>query len=300
MGPALFLLAAATACGAPEQDPPATADAPAFTISVTGDYSNIPDSDAEGDLDSASGGLGMSWSSGGITFGGSLSRLEGSALPPEFAATSDGSGLVGSLFVGWSAGDYDLDLSVSHAQQTLEGTSRIADDGPPALAGREVTVDGESRSWSASFGVARSFHQDAGWLRPHASLAWNQTETEASAALVGGGGGLQSNGEASGVSLAAGVEAGTYLSDWLSVFVDVTGVTSSNEAANVFGWGGRATARPTTSGSDPDDEGGAWADLSAGFAIDAPGGVSLSLVAGASAGRQEDDVFASMSLSKTF
>lgn len=298
MSPALLLLAA-TALGEPDATPPAK-DVPALTISVTGDYSALPDSDAAGDLDSASGGVGVSWSSGGTIFGGSISRLEGSTLPPDFAATADGSGLVASVFVGWSASDYDLDLSISHAQQSLEGVSRIAADGPPALAGREVSVDGKTRSWSASFGLSRSFQQETAWLRPHASLAWNQTEGEASARLVGGGTGLESSSEASGVSLTAGIEAGVWLTDWLSVFVDVSGTGSSNEAAAVFGGGRRPTTRPVTSETTPDDEGGAWAELAAGISVSAPGDVSLSLVAGGSAGRQEDDVFASLSLSKSF
>ncbi|MDP3740686.1 MAG: hypothetical protein Q8R02_25085 [Hyphomonadaceae bacterium] len=299
MGLALLLATVLGAQEGPAAAPPAD-DAPSWTFSLTGDYSTIPDADP--DLKSKSAGAALTWTSDTTSIGGAISGLQASTLPAEFATASDGDGWMGSAFVAWAAGEFDLDLSVSHAQQTLEGTGRIRADGPPALAGRDVNVDGETRSSSVSFGVAKTFGFDTGgfdtgWVTPHARIAWNQAESEVSTALVGGGSGLQLNSDASGGSLAAGVEAGTDLAPWLSVFVDVTGVASSNEAANVFGFGGRAVARPV---SAEEDEGAAWAELSAGFTIHAPADVSIGFAAGASAGREEDDVFGSLTLSKGF
>jgi hypothetical protein len=285
----LVLLAAAWLSGQPP------ADEPQWTLSLAGDYSSIPD--AEPDLDSTGTGLGLSWRSDGLTLGGSLSALKASTLPPEFATASDGEGVSGSAFVAWSAGEYDLDLAASFAQQTLDGVGRIRDDAPPAFAGRDVTVDGETNSYSISFGAGRTFAFDTSWATPHVRLSWDQSTGETVATLAGGtGSGLRSNTDASGVSVTAGVEAGTSLASWLDAFIDVSGVFSASEQAKVFGARGGAV-RPA---SGEPEEGAAWAEISAGFTIYAPAGVSLGLVAGGSLGREQDDLFGGVSLSRSF
>lgn len=296
MGLGLVFTALAAMGAAGDAGADAVADAPAWTVSLTGGYSSLTDTDPK--LDSTSGGVGLSWTSGRVTVGGSVSALNGSSLPPEFATAEDGKGATVSGFVGWGVGDFDLDLSASYARQTQDGVGRISDDGPAALRGRDVNVDGETNSSSVSFGVGRTFAFETTWLTPHARVSWERVDGETSATLVSGtGSGLQSTTDASGGSLALGVEAGADLASWLSVFADVTGVASSNEAANVFGLGGRVS-RPVS--SEDADEGASWAALSAGFTIYAPADISIGLVAGASAGREDDDAFASMTLSKSF
>jgi hypothetical protein len=286
-----LLIAAVASVGSAE---PEVAASPTWTLGVTGSYARTEDLDT----DTGSAGVFLEYGATDWFAGGSLSSTSGDAIATDTYTPADGRGITGSAWAGWISGDWTLDVSLSLTRQDLDGEALAGPDAPPSLQGRTVEIDGETFSSSLSLGVARGFHFDAISVTPHARVAWDQVTTEATASLAGSpGNGLAVDSDASGASGSAGVTFAVAPADWLSLHIDASGVYASSEAASAYTLSGRTRqARPAAG----EDEGAGWAEFSGGVTIFAPSDITVALSGGATAGRDAEDVFASVSLSKTF
>ena len=285
-----LLIAAVASIGAGEPE----AAASNWTVGVTGAYARTDDLDT----DSASLGAFVEYAAPGWFTGVSLSGTDGASLAEDYDSPSDGRGVSGSAWAGWTIDDWTLDLAASLSRQDLDGETVAGPDAAPSLQGRTVVIEGETVSSSVSLGVARAFYLDAVTLTPHARAGWDRVSTDTTASLAGSpGAGLAIDSEASGATASAGLTVSVYPASWVSLFADASGVYATSEAASAFTLGGRTSQARPASGAD---DGAGWAEISAGVSFFAPAGVTVSLSGGATAGRDAEDVFASASLSKTF
>lgn len=286
-----LLIAAVASVGTAEPEADAS---PSWTVGLTGSYARTEDLDT----DTNSGGVFVELGAPGWFAGGSVAVTDGASLAEDYDSPSDGRGLTGSAWAGWVVDSWTLDLSLSISRQDLDGEAVAGQDAPPSLRGRTVLIDGETLSSSLSAGVAHAFQLEAVTLTPHARAAWDRVTTDTTASLAGSpGGGLAIDSEASGATVSAGVTAAVSPASWLGLHADVSGVYASNEGASAFTLGGRTSQARPTGGSG---EGAGWAEISAGATFYAPAGITLAVSGGGTAGRDAEDVFASVSVSKTF
>lgn len=285
-----LLIAAVASIGAAEPDvQPST-----WTVGVTGGYARTADLDT----DSTSLGASVEYAAPGWFAGLSLSGTDGASLAEDYESPSEGRGVSGSTWAGWTFDDWTLDLTASLSRQDLDGETVAGPDAPTSLQGRTVVIEGETLSSSVSLGVARAFYFDAVSLTPHARASWDRVATDTTASLAGSpGNGLDIDSDASGATASAGLTLAVSPASWVSLFADASGVYATSEAASAFTLGGRTSQARPVSGSD---EGAGWAELSAGVSFFAPGGVTIALSGVGTAGRDAEDVFAAASLSKTF
>lgn len=285
-----FLVAAVASIGAGEPEPQSSV----WTLGLTGSYARTEDLD----LDSGSIGASIEYGAPDWFVGGSIASTDGASQGEDFESPSDGRGATGSAWAGWFMDNWTFDVTASLSRQDLDGETIAGPDAPPSLRGRTVLVDGQTTSSSVSLGVAHAFQFDGVSVTPHARAGWDRVETETTASLAGSpGGGLAVDSEASGTSASAGLTVSVAPAQWISLFADASAVYASNEAASAFTLGGRTSQSRPVSGSD---EGAGWAELSAGVTLFAPAGFAVTLSGGGTAGRDAEDVFASVGVSKSF
>jgi len=290
----LALLIAVASVGAAVETADLEGSPGSWTVGITGNYARTENLDA----DSGSVGGFVEYGAPGWFAGGSIAATDGASLAESYDSPSDGRGVTGSAWIGWSVDAWTIDVTASLGRQDLDGETVAGPDAPDLLQGRSVLIEGETVSSSISLGVARDFNLDTVFLTPHARAGWDRVTTDTTARLTGTmGGGLAVDSEASGATASAGLTVTVWPTTWVSLFADASGVYASSEAASAFTLGGRTSQMRPTSGSD---DGAGWAELSAGASFYAPGGVTFAVSGEGTAGRDAEDVFASVSLSKAF
>jgi hypothetical protein len=268
-----------------------------WTLSVTGNYSEVQDSDPA--LSSSVGGVSLSHTSGGTTLGLSVSKLKSDDTVSDTATIDGADGLFWSGFVSWTLGETMLDLTGSYAHDKLDGSGVATGGSGGYLAGEEVTLDGSSNSYGVSIGLSRAYDMGGFSLTPHGRLSYDETRTKATLALVNGiGPGVQLEQDASGTTFTGGLTVSAPATGWLDLYADISGVAASNEAASPFSTSGRTTRTRTTDTSQEDSV--TWAEAYFGATLHPAAGLSLDLSVGGTSGRTQDEVFGGASLSVSF
>ena len=281
-------------CAASPQAVAQTND-PVWTVSTSGSWSQIDSSDR--DAVSASISLSRVVGEGGV--GVSLATSNGSDALFNGAEITDRSSLFGSAWVYLPVGVADLDLSVSYGQEEFDGRFEPDSDRFDGLNAAEIDLTSEVDSLSLAATLSRVFIVEDWDIIPSATLGWSQSEATSTAVALGDlARPAELAEEQSGMNAAVGIGLGYVAHDQLYLFSDVFAFYAENgastgvsEASRLGGL--RASQRQAA-------EEATWAEIAVGASVYATDTVTLSVSGGTTGGREEEEVFATTSLSISF
>lgn len=289
---ALYLSAAL--CAAIPQAVAQTSD-PLWTVSTSGSWSQIDSSDR----DAVSASISLSRVVGEGSVGVSLATSNGSDALFNGTETTDRSSLFASAWVYVPVGVADLDLSVSYGQEDFDGRLELESDLLDGLDAAEIDLTSEVDSLSLAATLSQVFIVEDWDIIPSATLGWSQSEASSTAvALDGFAAPAALTEEQSGVNAAISLGFGYVAHDRLYLFSDVAALYAENGASTSVGQASRLGGLRASSRQAPDEV--TWAEVSLGASVYATETVTLSLSGGTTAGRDEEEVFATTSLSISF
>jgi hypothetical protein len=261
--------------------------------SVTATVSGAQPEEGDGVL--GSGQLSIERRYGDYLLGASLAGSSGEALAPELDVTTDQSGLFGSIWWGGALGDYDVLLSLGYGEQKLEGETTASQ--PPALSGLVIGVDGETQSSSIALSLARSFGEDV-VVTPRIRVSYDRTETQLTATAADPvGASITVGEETSGVTGAVGVDVSGAAGEHVRLLGGAAYLATDEAAAQGFWVGRSGGARPATR----QQEGAAqWGEAYLGLALTPIASTEISLTAGSTIGREQDEAFGSLAVAWSF
>lgn len=288
-----FYLSAAI-CAALPQAVAQTGD-PLWTVSTSGSWSQIDTSDR----DAVSASVSLSRVVGDGSVGASLATSNGSDALFNGAEITDRSSLFASAWVYIPVGAVDLDLSASYGQEDFDGRLELESDRFDELDGTEIDLTSEVDSVSLAATLSRVFIVEYWDIIPSATLGWSQSEAT-SIALAPGDLARPAElvEEQSGMNAAIGLGLGYVAHDRLYLFSDLSALYAENGASTGVSEASRLGGLRASQRQAADEV--TWAEVSLGASFYATDTVTLSLSGGTTAGRDEEEVFATTSLSISF
>jgi len=273
----------------------AETDGPVWTLSATGSWSEIDSSDR----DAVSGSFSLSHLVGEGSIGASITTSNGSDVLFETAEVTDRSSVYGSVWVVFPLGAAFVDLTVSYGQEDYDGQVVLEDSRFEALNGSTVDLVSEVDSLAVSATRSRTFISGDWDIIPNASLGWSQSEATTTAAALDEAFNPTALGEEqNGLTATAGLGGGYVASEQLYLFADLVGLYAENGASTGIVSTSRLDFARASSRQDTDEA--AWAEVSIGASLFATDTVTLSVVGGMTVGRDQEEVFASTTLSFAF
>ncbi len=216
--------------------------------------------------------------------GVSVGASRGETIAPEIDAALDQEALNASVWWGAPVGAFDVSVSVDYIEQRL--------DGGFSLPGGGVFVDGEVRTLAGAVMLARSFGEDR-TLTPSLQLSHAQTDAEYTLAAAGGGVFADIEEDASGLTAAARLDGEAPAGEGLTFSGGVAFLATNEAAAQTYARNGQPRQRQ--------DEGAAqWGEAYLGAEFASGQASSISLQAGATIGRDQDEGFATVSFGWRF
>lgn len=289
---ALYLSAAI--CAALPQAVAQTGD-PLWTVGTSGSWSQIDTSDR----DAVSASVSLSRVVGEGSVGASLATSNGSDALFNGAEITDRSSLFASAWVYVPVGVADLDLSVSYGQEDFDGRLELESDRFDALDGNGIDLTSEVDSLSLAATLSRVFIVEYWDIIPSATLGWSQSEATSIAVAQGDlARPAELVEEQSGMNAALGLGLGYVAHDRLYLFSDVSALYAENGASTGVSEVSRLGGLRASQRQAPEEV--TWAEVSLGASFYASDKVTLSLSGGTTAGRDEEEVFATTSVSISF
>ncbi|MEL6828790.1 MAG: hypothetical protein AAFO63_01505 [Pseudomonadota bacterium] len=276
---------------------PASADseAPVWSLSASGSWSEV----ADADQDATSASVSLSRQVGDGSIGVSLAGSGGSGSPFDTFETTDQSNAFGSVWVYWPVGLVDLSVGVTLGQETFDGRAEIQDTRFGAFDGATAELESDVDSLSFDASVSRTFFRGQWDIIPSASLGWSQSETQTKASTIGNvADSISVENEETGWTATLGIGVGYLLGERTYLFSDLVGVYAENGASSGIATPSRLGGLRTTSRQEAASVN--WADISGGASFDLTDAVTLSVSGGTTVGRDEEEIFATTSLSLGF
>lgn len=266
-----------------------------WTLSTSGSWSEIDRSDR----DAVSLSVSLSRDIGDKTIGGSIGTSNGSDALFDQAEITDRSSVFGSIWFAFPVNEAYVDLSASYGQDDYDGQLIIEESRFGLLEGAGVNLSSDVDSFAIAAAISRTFISGDWDFIPNASLGWSQSEsTTTTAALDESLAPIAVSEEQSGLTGSAGMGVGYVATDTVYVFADIVGLYTENGASTGITSMSRNGGLRASSRQDLDEA--AWAELSLGASLNATQSVSVSLVGGTTAGRDEEEIFATTSISVGF
>ena len=276
---------------------PASADTPEplWTLSTSGSWFEISSSDR----DAVSVSVSLSRTVGEGAVGASLGTSNGSDALFDETEITDRSSVFGSIWASVPVGAAYVDLSVSLSQDDYDGDVFIEDSRFDYLNGSGVSLVSDVDTVSVAAAVSRVYYSGDWDIIPNASVGWSQSDSTTSAtSLADAVAPIAIKEEQSGVMASAGLGIGYVANDRLYLYSDLVGLYAENGAATGTVSSSRTGNLRSNSRQDADES--LWAEVSFGASLYATDTVTLSLSGGTTAGRDDEEVFASSSLSVNF
>lgn len=273
----------------------AAADDPVWTLSASGSWSELERSDR----DTVSTSFSLSRRVGEASVGASLGTSNGSdAL---FVATeiTDRSSVFGALFVTFPVGPSDASLTVSYGQEDYDGAVIVSGARFDVVNGSAVDLTSKVDSFAVNAAVSRLFTAGNWDIIPNAGLGWSRSDATTTATVNDAPVVPRSViEEQSGLTATIGLGGGYVISERLYLFSDIVGLYAENGAASGIAATSRMGDFRATSRQDTDEA--IWAEISFGASLNATDTVTLGLVGGTTSGRDDEEVFATTTLSIGF
>ncbi|MEL6568515.1 MAG: hypothetical protein AAFQ22_08860 [Pseudomonadota bacterium] len=288
-----FYLSAAICAALPHAV--AQTDAPLWTVSTSGSWSQIDTSDR----DAVSVSVSLSRVVGDGSVGASLATSNGSDALFNGAEITDRSSLFASAWVYVPVGAVDLDLSVSYGREDFDGRLELESERFDELDGTEVDLTSEVDSLSLAATLSRVFIVEYWDIIPSATLGWSQSEATSTAVAPGDlARPAELVEEQSGMNAAIGLGLGYVAHDQLYLFSDLSALYAENGASTGVSEASRLGGLRASQRQAAEEV--TWAEASLGASFYATDTVTLSVSGGTTAGREEEEVFATTSLSISF
>lgn len=282
----LPLALAAAIDGAAAQGAPS----PDWTLGLTGGWSAPRDTGSDDTLLSLT--VWLERQIGQAFVGGSITIFEGDDAVPETVSDVDRSSVSGSIWVAAPVGPAEVDLTVIYGRERFDGV--FTSDGP---FGSMLDLEADTDIWSVAGGVSTVFRSGDVRFIPRASLRYDSSQTDAGA-IAGIGPIAQFDENQDGLTGSLGLRTSWAVRDRLSLSLNATGLAAENGAASAFAFSGRnGPGRPTVR---QDETAAQWAELSGGVSIFPTERSSLSISGGTTLGRDIDEVFVSVGISRSF
>ncbi len=267
----------------------AQASDPVWTFSTSGSWAQTDTSDR----DNVTGSISLSRLVGEGRVGLDLATSDGSDALFDQAEIVDRSSLFASAWLMFPAGPVDLDLGFTLGREDFEG--RV----PLERADAEVNLNSEVDIYAVSAAISKVLVQGYWDIIPNASLGWSQSEAASTAEIVEALADLAVLSETQeGATASLGLGLGYVAHDQLYLFSDLSGYYAENGASVSVGQASRTGGLRASSRQTPDEAN--WAEVSLGASVYATDTLTLSLSGGSTLGRDEEEVFASTSLSVSF
>jgi len=268
---------------------------PMWTLNASGSWSELGSSDR----DAISASVSLSRLVGDASVGAALATSNGSDALFDQAEITDRSSVFASAWVVIPVEAAKLDLSVSFGQEDFEGRLALTGARFESLNGGDIDLTSDVDSFAVSAALSQAFIRGSWDIIPNASLGWSQSEATSTAAAIEGldGPGVLSETQ-DGTTASLGLGLGYLAHDQLYVFSDVSGVYAENGASTSVGRASRTGGLRASSRQSPDEA--SWAELSIGASFFATDTLTLSLSGGATGGRDDEEVFATTTLSIGF
>lgn len=266
-----------------------------WTLSASGSWSDVGDVDE----DATSASLSLSRRLGEGSVGVSLAGAGGSDSPFDAFQATDQSSVFSSVWVYWPVDLVDLSLGVTFGKETFEGRAEIQDTRFGALNGATADLESDIDSLSFDGSVSRAFVVGEWDIIPSASLGWSLSETQTKASTLGNAAdSINVENEETGWTGTLGLGVGYIVTEQAYMFADFVGLYAENGAASGTISASRLGGLRSTSRQDAGAV--SWADISAGASFSLSDTLTLSISGGTTAGRDEEEVFATTSLSIGF
>ena len=268
---------------------------PLWTVSASASWSEI---DAA-DRDALSGSLSLSRFVGKGSVGVALATSNGSDALFEQSEITERTSFFASAWIVFPVGAADMDLSVSYGQEDFDGRLALDSLRFENLDNAEVDLASEVDSFAIAAAVSRTYIAGDWDFIPRASLGWSRSEATSTAAAIDGPvRPAVLNEEQSGATATAGLGIGYVAHDRIYLFSDVSGLFAENGAATSVGQASRVGGLRASTRQDPDEA--IWSEVSLGATFFATDTVTLGLAGGGTAGRDQEEVFATTTLSVGF
>lgn len=266
-----------------------------WTVSTNVSWSQISMSDR----DAISGSVSLSRQIGDVSVGGSIGTSNGSDALFDGQTVTDRSSVFGSAFVSWSTDFATLNLNASYGSEEFEGRLILDDGRYEILNGAEVDLVSDVDSVSVNAGISKTLILGDWDVIPRAGFGWSQSaSTNTVTAIDGLTGSEFLDEDQTGLSGTIGIGIGYVATERVYLFSDITGLYTENGASNGFASASRQGGLRASGRQDPEES--AWAELSLGASFTATDRITLSLTGGTTAGRDDEEVFVSSSLSFGF
>lgn len=273
----------------------AQTDTPDWTLSTSGSWSEIDSSDR----DAVSLSVSLSRQIGDNTMGGSIGTSNGSDALFDQVEVTDRSSVFGSVWFAFPVGEAYVDLSASFGRDDYNGQVIIEESRFGLLEGSGVNLSSEVDSFAVSAAISRTFVSSDWDIIPNASLGWSQSEsTIATTAVDESLAPTAVSEEQAGLTGSAGMGVGYVATDAVYMFADILGLYTENGASTGITSASRNGGLRASSRQELDEA--AWAELSLGASIYATETVTVSFVGGTTTGRDEEEIFATTSISVGF
>ena len=273
----------------------AAPDEPIWTASISGSWSDIAGSEE----DAQSTSLSLSRQTGRASIGGSISSSAGTDSPLETIETLDQSSVFASTWISWPIGDVDMTVSTMLGRETFDGQIDLEDERFDALNGATADISSDVDSFSVNVSASRTFIAGEWDILPSFGIGWSQSETETSATSLSDlSDSLKLLDEENGWSGFLGIGTGYVASDRIYLFADLFGLYAENGASSST-WSSSRFGDLRTS-SRQDAEAVSWAELSLGTSLNLTDRLSLSIIGGSTAGREDEEVFVTSALAVNF
>ncbi|MEM7767795.1 MAG: hypothetical protein AAF253_09945 [Pseudomonadota bacterium] len=231
--------------------------------------------------------------------GVSLATSNGSDALFNGTEITDRSSLFASAWVYVPVGVAGLDLSVSYGQEDFDGRLELESDRFDGLDAAEIDLTSEVDSLSAAATLSRVFIVEDWDIIPSATLGWSQSEATSTAETTGDfARPAVLREEQSGVNAAIGLGLGYVAHDQLYLFSDVSALYAENGASTGVSQASRLGGLRASQRQAAEEV--TSAEVSLGASFYATDTVTLSLSGGTTAGRDDEEVFATTSLSISF
>jgi hypothetical protein len=256
--------------------------------------SGIQPSDGEAEL--GSGNLSLEYSDDASWFGASIGSARGSVRLPEILTVSDQSSLQGSVWLGRSFDGLNVEASLGLGRQSLEGDVTASGAAPLALRGRRVLVDGSVTSASVGLLVSSSFGSDV-IITPSAGLSYAATEREVDVRLIQGAGGVSESQTLSGITGSLGLDVTGSLSSFLTLSAGAALVATDEAGSQAITF---VRNRPSAPQADLQTGSAEWAEAYVSANLAATDTVTVGASIGTTVGLEQDEAFASVTVSRAF
>ena len=167
------------------------------------------------------------------------------------------------------------------------------------LGGTDIDLASEVDSLAVAATLSRVFIVENWDIIPSATIGWSQSDASSTAEAISG---LSAPAvlteEQSGINAALGLGLGYVAHDKLYLFSDVSALYAENGASTGVGQASRLGGLRASSRQAPEEA--TWAQVSLGASFYATDTLTLSLSGGTTAGRNEEEVFATTTLSIGF